>query len=356
MPGNSFGRLFRITTWGESHGEALGVVVDGCPPGLELTVDDIQYELDRRRPGQSKITTQRKEPDAVEILSGLFQGKTTGTPISMVVRNTDAISKSYEDIKDTYRPGHADYTYDQKYGFRDYRGGGRSSNRETIGRVAAGAIAKKILALNSIFTTGYVKQVGNIKAENIDFSEIENNAVRCPDKNKASEMFNLIDEVRKEGDSIGGVVEVVTRGLPPGLGDPVFNKLDADLASALMSLGGIRGFEAGMGFSVAEKKGSEANDLMYKKEDGSLGFKTNNAGGMLGGISNGEDLVVRIAIKPTSSISRVQKTVDKHGNPKELKVKGRHDPCLCPRAVPIAEAMVNLVLMDHLILSSVDLI
>lgn len=356
MPGNSFGRLFRITTWGESHGEALGVVVDGCPPGLELTVDDIQYELDRRRPGQSKITTQRKEPDAVEILSGLFQGKTTGTPISMIVRNTDAISKSYEDIKDTYRPGHADYTYDQKYGFRDYRGGGRSSNRETIGRVAAGAIAKKILALNSIFTTGYVKQVGNIKAENIDFSEIENNAVRCPDKNKASEMFNLIDEVRKEGDSIGGVVEVVTRGLPPGLGDPVFNKLDADLASALMSLGGIRGFEAGMGFSVAEKKGSEANDLMYKKEDGSLGFKTNNAGGMLGGISNGEDLVVRIAIKPTSSISRVQKTVDKHGNPKELKVKGRHDPCLCPRAVPIAEAMVNLVLMDHLILSSVDLI
>ncbi len=354
MPGNSFGKVFRITTWGESHGLALGVVLDGCPAGLPLSEKDIQPELDRRRPGQSKITTQRKEADKVKILSGVFDGKTTGTPISMIVENTDAISKSYEDIKDTYRPGHADYTYDEKYGFRDYRGGGRSSNRETVGRVAAAAVAKKILSNEGIITTGYVKQIGNIIAEKFDFDEIENNAVRCPDKDKAEDMFDLIDQVRREGDSIGGVVEVVTKGLPSGLGDPVFNKLDADLAGALMSLGGIRGFEAGMGFAVAEKKGSEANDLMYKKDDGSLGFKTNNAGGMLGGISNGEDLVVRIAIKPTSSISKTQNTVDKDGNPKELVVKGRHDPCLCPRAVPIAEAMVNLVLVDHLMLAKIS--
>ncbi len=351
MPGNSFGRLFRISTWGESHGKAVGVVLDGCPAGLRITEDEIQLELDRRRPGQSRITTQRNEADKVEILSGVFNGKTTGTPISMLVRNTDAISKSYEDIKDTYRPGHADFTYDQKYGFRDYRGGGRSSNRETIGRVAAAAIAKKILNKKGMVTTGYVKQVGNIVAKKIDFKQIEKNAVRCPDKAKAKEMYDLIDKVRRQGDSIGGVVEIVTTGMAKGLGDPVFNKLDAELASALMGLGGIRGFEAGLGFAVAEKKGSEANDLMYKKRDGSLGFRTNNAGGMLGGISNGEDLIVRIAIKPTSSISRKQVTVDKKGNRKELVVKGRHDPCLCPRAVPIAEAMVNLVLVDHLLIS-----
>ncbi len=351
MPGNSFGRLFRISTWGESHGKAVGVVLDGCPSGLRISEDDIQIELDRRRPGQSRITTQRNEADKVEILSGVFKGKTTGTPISMIVWNTDAISKSYEDIKDTYRPGHADFTYDEKYGFRDYRGGGRSSNRETIGRVAAAAIAKKILNKKGIVTTGYVKQVGNIVAEKIDFKQIEKNAVRCPDRLKAKQMYDLIDKVRKQGDSIGGVVEIVTQGMPKGLGDPVFNKLDAELASALIGLGGIRGFEAGLGFAVAEKRGSEANDLMYKKKDGSLGFRTNNAGGMLGGISNGEDLVVRIAIKPTSSISRKQITVDKNGKRKELVVKGRHDPCLCPRAVPIAEAMVNLVLVDHILIS-----
>ena len=351
MPGNTFGRFFRITTWGESHGVAVGVVLDGCPPGLKISEKDIQIELDRRRPGQSRITTQRKEPDKVEILSGLFEGKTTGAPISMLVMNVDAISKSYEDIKDIYRPGHADFTYDKRYGFRDYRGGGRSSNRETVGRVAAAAIAKKILNNEGIQTTGYVKQVGNIKAEKINYKQIEKNPVRCPDKNKAADMIKLIEKVRRQGDSIGGIVEVVSKGLPPGLGDPVFNKLDADLASALMSLGGIRGFEVGLGFAAAEKKGSEANDLMYKKRDGTLGFRTNNAGGMLGGISNGEDLIVRIAIKPTSSISRKQKTVDKKGKTKELVVKGRHDPCLCPRAVPIAEAMVNLVLADHLLLS-----
>lgn len=349
MPGNSFGRFFRITTWGESHGKALGVVVDGCPAGLEIAEDDIQLELDRRRPGQSKITTQRKEADTVEILSGVFDGKTTGTPISMIVRNTDAISKSYEDIKDTYRPGHADFTYDRKYGFRDYRGGGRSSARETIGRVASAAIAKKILGLNGIKTYGFVRQIGDIVADRIIPEEIEKNPARCPDPDKADKMISLIDDIRKQGDSIGGIVEVISSGLPAGLGDPVFNKVDADLASALMSLGGIRGFEVGMGFGVASRKGSEVNDVMYRDSSGELRFRTNNAGGLLGGITNGEDLIVKIAIKPTSSIPRVQKTVNKHGEPVDLVVKGRHDPCLCPRAVPIAEAMVNLVLVDHLL-------
>ncbi len=353
MPGNSFGRLFQITTWGESHGPALGVIIDGCPAGLEISEEEIQYELDRRRPGQSKVTTQRKEPDKVEILSGVFEGKTLGTPISIMIKNVDVISKSYEDIKDTYRPGHADYTYDVKYGVRDWRGGGRSSARETVGRVAAAAFAKKILNLNGVKTIGYVKQIGDIVAEEIDFNEIENNPVRCPDPVKAIEMINLIEKVRHEGDSIGGTVEVVSIGVPTGLGDPVFNKIDADLAQALMSIGGIRGFEVGMGFEVSRRKGSEVNDVMYIDDSNRLRFKTNNAGGILGGITSGENLVVRIAIKPTSSIPKTQETVDKHGNIKELVVKGRHDPCLCPRAVPIAEAMVNLVLVDHLLMAKV---
>ncbi len=356
MAGNSFGRFFRITTWGESHGLALGVIVDGCPAGLAISAEDIQYELDRRRPGQSRITTQRKEADRIEILSGVFDGKTLGTPISMMVRNIDAISKSYEDIKDVYRPGHADFTYDEKYGRRDHRGGGRSSARETVGRVAAAAIAKKILNFHGVTTTGYVKQVGDIVAQDIDFDRVEENPVRCPDQEAAQKMIDLIESVRKQGDSVGGTVEVVSQGLPSGLGEPVFNKLDADLARALMSIGGIRGFEVGMGFGVVEKKGSQVNDLMYKKEDGTLGFKTNNSGGLLGGITSGADLVVRIAIKPTSSISQVQDTVDKKGEKKELRVKGRHDPCLCPRAVPIAEAMVNLVLVDHLLISKLSTI
>lgn len=356
MAGNSFGRFFRITTWGESHGLGLGVIVDGCPAGLEISPEDIQYELDRRRPGQSRITTQRKEADAIEILSGVFEGKTLGTPISMMVRNTDVISKSYEDIKDVYRPGHADFTYDEKYGRRDHRGGGRSSARETVGRVAAAAIAKKILNSHGVRTTGYVKQVGTIVAQDIDFDQIEENPVRCPDPKAAEKIIDLIESVRKEGDSVGGTVEVVSQGLPSGLGEPVFNKLDADLARALMSIGGIRGFEVGMGFGVVEKKGSQVNDLMYKKEDGTLGFRTNNSGGLLGGITSGADLVVRIAIKPTSSISQVQDTVDKKGEKTQLQVKGRHDPCLCPRAVPIAEAMVNLVLVDHLLISKLSTI
>ena len=356
MAGNSFGRFFRITTWGESHGPALGVIVDGCPAGLELSPEDIQYELDRRRPGQSRITTQRKEADKIQILSGVFEGKTLGTPISMMVMNTDVISKSYEDIKDVYRPGHADFTYDEKYKRRDHRGGGRSSARETVGRVAAAAIAKKILNSHGVTTTGYVKQVGDIIAQDINFDRIEENPVRCPDPEAAEKIINLIESVRKEGDSVGGTVEVVSQGLPSGLGEPVFNKLDADLARALMSIGGIRGFEVGMGFGVVEKKGSQVNDLMYKKEDGTLGFRTNNSGGLLGGITSGADLVVRIAIKPTSSISQVQDTVDKKGEKTQLKVKGRHDPCLCPRAVPIAEAMVNLVLVDHLLISKLSTI
>ena len=354
MPGNSFGNLFRITTWGESHGPALGVVVDGCPAGLDISEDDIQCELDRRRPGQSRITTQRKEPDRVEILSGVFEGKTLGTPISLMIQNADVISKSYEDIKDTYRPGHADFTYETKYGIRDYRGGGRSSARETVGRVAAAAFAKKMLGIHGIKTYGYVKQVGTIVAVNIDLDEIENNTVRCPDREAAKEMIELIEDVRREGDSVGGLVEVVSKGVPPGLGSPVFNKMEADLARALMSIGGIRGFEVGLGFEAARRKGSEVNDLMYKDDTGKLRFKTNNAGGLLGGISTGEDLIVRIAIKPTSSIPKVQKTVDKFGDEKDLVVKGRHDPCLCPRAVPIAEAMVNLVLVDHLLMSKVS--
>jgi chorismate synthase len=271
-----------------------------------------------------------------------------------MVRNADVISKSYEDMKDTYRPGHADYTYDAKYRIRDYRGGGRSSARETVGRVAAAAIAKKILGMHGIVTRGFVRQVGKIVAKKVDFEEIEKNIVRCPDVKKAEEMIKLIEDVRREGDSIGGTVEVVTTGVPPGLGSPVFNKVDADLAAALMSLGGIRGFEVGMGFEASKHKGSQVNDVMYKDDDGNLRFKTNNSGGLLGGITNGEDLVVRIAIKPTSSISKTQQTVDKHGRPKELKVKGRHDPCLCPRAVPIAEAMVNLVLVDHILQSKIS--
>ncbi len=354
MPGNSFGDLFRITTWGESHGPALGVIIDGCPSGIDISEEDIQHELDRRRPGQSKITTQRKEPDRIEILSGIFDGKTLGTPISLMIKNADVISKSYEDIKDTYRPGHADYTYEKKYGIRDYRGGGRSSARETVGRVAAASIAKKILSFDGIKTTGYVKQVGDIVAENIDLDQIEKNLVRCPDPKKAEEMIEQIEKVRREGDSIGGIVEVVSKGVPPGLGSPVFNKIEADLAGALMSIGGIRGFEVGMGFETARRMGSEVNDMMYKDDSGNLRFRTNNAGGLQGGITNGEDLVVRIAIKPTSSIPKIQKTVDKHGKQKDLVVKGRHDPCLCPRAVPIAEAMVNLVLVDHLLMSKVS--
>ena len=349
MAGNSFGEFFKITTWGESHGKSLGVVIDGCPAGVKISEKDIQIEMDRRKPGQSKYTTQRKEPDKINILSGVFEGKTTGTPISMLINNTDAISKSYNSFKDIYRPGHADLSYDAKYGIRDYRGGGRSSNRETVARVAAGAIAKKILESFKIKTFGFVSQIGDIKCDNVVQSYIEKNPLRIPDRSKLNSMTDLIDSVRKQGDSIGGIIEIRSTGVPAGLGSPVFDKIDAKLAAAIMSIGGVRGFEIGSGFSIAEKKGSEVNDIILSKKGTPASFKTNNAGGILGGITNGNDLIIRFALKPTSSISKQQDSINSKGSKKKLKVTGRHDPCLCPRAVPIGEAMVNLVLLDCLL-------
>jgi len=347
VAGNSFGELFRITTWGESHGRAIGVVVDGCPAGLELSDEDIQRDLDRRRVGQSKVTSARQEEDRVEILSGVFQGKTQGTPISLLMWNKDADSSKYEPIKDIYRPGHADYTYEMKYGFRDHRGGGRSSARETACRVAAAAIAKKLLSTAGARIYGFTRQVGAIEAQVIDLDEIERNPVRCPDREAAKQMEALILAVKAEGDSIGGIVEVVAMGIPPGLGEPVYDRLDADLAKAIMSINAIKGMEIGLGFRSVTLKGSEHNDAFYTDAQGRIRTRTNNAGGMLGGISDGEDIVVRLAVKPPSSISKSQHSVTKTGAAVELEVHGRHDPCLCPRAVPVAEAMVALVLADH---------
>lgn len=349
MSGNSFGRLFRITTWGESHGPALGVVIDGCPPLLDLKEEDIQIELDRRKPGRGEASSPRRESDRVEILSGVFEGKTTGAPISLLIWNMDADSSKYEKIKSIFRPGHADYTYFAKYGIRDYRGGGRASGRETAARVAAGAVAKKILGIKGIKITGYTKQVGDILAKDMDFEEIEKNDVRCPDKNAARRMLDKIREVKKNGDSVGGVVEVITSGVPAGLGEPVFDKLDADIAKALMSIGAVKGVEIGAGFKSASLLGSRNNDEIYIK-DGKIAFRTNNAGGILGGISNGDDIVARIAVKPTPSIFKPQRSVDIHGKETEIKVEGRHDPCICPRIVPVAEAMMSLTITDHLLL------
>ena len=356
MAGNSFGRIFKITTWGESHGKALGVIIDGCPPMLDLSEDDIQVELDKRAPGNSEVASPRKETDKVEILSGVFEGKTTGAPISLLIRNIDVDSSKYEKIKDIFRPGHADYTYFVKYGIRDHRGGGRSSGRETVGRVAAGAVAKKILRLKGIKITGYTKQIGDITASVIDLNEIEKNDVRCPDKNTAYKMIEKIKEVRSDGDSIGGIVEVIASGVPPGLGEPVFDKLSADIAKALMSIGAIKGVEIGAGFKSALLLGSQNNDEMYIKacgerseSNGKIAFKTNNSGGILGGISNGDDIVVKIAVKPTASISKLQRSVDIHGKEREIRVEGRHDPCICPRIVPVAEAMMAIVITDHLL-------
>lgn len=344
--GNSFGKIFKITTWGESHGEGVGVVIEGCPAGLPLKDEDIQKELDRRRTGQSKVTTARKELDRIRIMSGLFQGKTTGTPISMWVENEDADASKYEIIKDLFRPGHADYTYFMKYGFRDYRGGGRSSARETVGRVAAGAIAKKLLARYKIKIIGYTRQIGPHIAKSIDYDEIEKNIVRCPDKKTAEQMVEHILKVRKKGDSVGGVVEVVAKGVPAGLGEPVFDRLDADLAKALMSIPAVKGVEVGAGFAAVDMLGSRHNDAFVMRGN-RVGTKTNNAGGILGGISNGEDIIVRMAVKPTSSILKEQETVTVKGKKAHIRVEGRHDPCVCPRAVPIAESMVALTLIDH---------
>ena len=347
MSGSSFGKLFKITTWGESHGRGLGVVIEGCPAGLPIKESEIQLELNRRRTGQSKVTTTRKEGDQIQIMSGVFKGKTTGTPISLLVENEDADSSKYELIKDLYRPGHADYTYDMKYGFRDYRGGGRSSARETVGRVAAGAIAKKLLTRERIKIIGFTRQVGKHIAKNIDYREIENNIVRCPDNKIAEKMINSIMRARKKGDSLGGVVEVIAQGVPAGLGEPVFDRLDADLAKAVMSMPAVKGVEIGVGFQSAIMTGSECNDVFVMKNKKVI-TTTNNAGGILGGISNGMDIVIRLVVKPTSSINKAQDTVTQQGKKAKIRVEGRHDPCVATRAVPIAEAMVAITLIDHL--------
>ena len=349
--GNTFGHMFRVTTWGESHGDAVGVVVDGCPPRLPLEVEDIQRELDRRRPGQSEISTQRREADVAEILSGVFEGLTLGTPILIGVWNRDARGKDYEHMRTMFRPSHADYTYLAKYGIRNWKGGGRASARETIGRVAAGAIAKKILAGEyGAEIVGYVKQVWEIRADvdpdTVSASEVEANAARCPDPEAAVRMIERIKEARKDGDSLGGIVEAVARNVPAGLGDPVFDKLDADLAKAMLSLPACKGFEVGSGFGGITMTGSQHNDPFYS-EEGRIRTRTNRSGGIQGGISNGENIVLRAAFKPTSTIMKPQETVDIEGNPTIIEGRGRHDPCVLPRAVPIVEAMMALVLVDH---------
>ena len=349
--GDSFGQLFRITTWGESHGGGVGVVIDGCPSGLPLSEDDLQYELDRRRPGQSKITTQRKESDTPRILSGVFEGRTTGTAISVMVSNEDAKSHAYDHLKDLYRPSHADFTYDQKFGFRDWMGGGRSSARETVGRVAAGVIAKKLLYnWSQIQTLAWVEQIHEIKAsvdkKSVDKKQIEASIVRCPDPETSTEMIEFIHKVRKSGDSVGGIIRAVVRNVPAGLGEPVFDKLTADLAKALMSLPATRGVEFGLGFDSVKLKGSEHNDAFVMRE-GTIRTNTNRSGGIQGGISNGEDIDLRVSFKPTATINFEQDTVTRDGRAVKLKAKGRHDPCVLPRAVPMVEAMINLVLVDH---------
>jgi chorismate synthase len=362
MAGNTFGQAFRITTAGESHGAGNVVIIDGCPSGIPLSEDDLAVDLARRRPGQSHIVTQRQEEDRPEILAGVFEGRTTGTSIAVLVRNTDQRSKDYSDIKDKYRPGHADYTYDAKYGFRDYRGGGRSSARETVARVAAGVVAKKILELAfGARVVGYVKQVGDIVAsipepERVTLAQVETlpdgspNIVRCPDPLAAATMVELIEVLRKDQDSIGGVGEVVATGVPAGLGEPVFDKLKADLAKALFSLPAVLGVEYGIGFGCATLRGSENNDLFFaeKSDSGSrVVTRSNRHGGMLGGISSGMPIVLRAAVKPTSSLPREQETVTSSGESTTIRTRGRHDPCLLPRFVPMAEAMVAIVLADH---------
>jgi len=343
MSGNSIGRSFVVTTFGESHGRALGCVVDGCPPGLPLDESDIQIDLDRRRPGRSRHTTQRKEPDQVQILSGVFEGVTTGTPIGLLIENKDQRSRDYGDIKDKFRPGHADYTYQQKYGIRDYRGGGRSSARETTMRVAAGAIARKYLrAKLGIEIHGYLAQLGPIELDAIDLGAVEDNPFFCADPGRLDELESFMDELREQGDSIGAKISVVASNIPPGLGEPVFDKLGAAIAHGLMSINAVKGVELGAGFRAVTQRGSEHRD-----EIGADGFSKNDAGGTLGGISSGQDLVASIALKPTSSISIPGKTIDKTGAETEIVTKGRHDPCVGLRATPIAEAMVALVLMDH---------
>jgi chorismate synthase len=348
---NSFGTLFRISTFGESHGPAIGVVIDGCPAGLEIDETFIQTELDRRKPGQSKITTQRKEDDTFRILSGVFEGKSTGTPIAIVIENQDQRSKDYSHIQNTFRPSHADYTYQIKYGIRDYRGGGRSSARETAARVAAGAIAKLLLKKQGVEIYGYVSQVGEIKTPDytqLDLSKTEDNMVRCPDAATAEKMIALIDQVRLDRDTIGGVVSCIIKNTPVGLGEPVFDKLHAELGKAMLSINAVKGFEYGSGFFGVALRGSQHNDEFYKEGD-RIRTKTNQSGGIQGGISNGEDIYFNVAFKPVATIMQDQATVDKDGNEAVVSGKGRHDPCVLPRAVPIVEAMAALVLVDFML-------
>jgi chorismate synthase len=352
---NSYGQLFRITTFGESHGPAIGVILDGCPAGLEIDELFIQSELDRRKPGQSKITTQRKEDDTFKILSGVFEGRSTGTPIAMVIENQDQRSKDYSHIAETFRPSHADYTYDAKYGNRDYRGGGRSSARETAARVAAGAIAKLLLKKNNVEINSFVSQVGNIKAPHytqLDLNKTEDNIVRCPDALTAEKMIAYIDQIRLERDTVGGIVTCVIKNTPVGLGEPVFDKLHAELGKAMLSINAVKGFEYGSGFEGVALRGSQHNDEFYS-DGGRVRTKTNFSGGIQGGISNGEDIYFNVAFKPVATIMQDQQTVDKHGNEATVSGKGRHDPCVVPRAVPIVEAMTALVLADFLLRNKV---
>ena len=350
---SSFGLLFRITTFGESHGPGLGVVVDGCPAQLPLDLAQIQAALDRRKPGQSRLVSQRKEDDKVEILSGVLDGVTLGTPIAMLIRNADARSKDYADIARAYRPSHADYTYDAKYGIRAVAGGGRASARETAGRVAAGAIAEQLLARLGVSIVAWVDEVSGIKAtvdpDTVSRDAVDTNDIRCPDAAVAQQMIERVERARKDGDSVGGVVRAIARGVPPGWGEPVFDKLEADLAKAMMSIPAVTGVEIGSGFAGTLLTGSEHNDLFYRRDDGSIGTRTNRSGGIQGGISNGEAITLRIAFKPTATIMRPQPSVDRDGNETTLEPKGRHDPCVLPRAVPIVEAMLALVLADHML-------
>ena len=352
--GSTFGHLFRITTFGESHGGGVGVIIDGCPPQLEISAEEIQFELDRRRPGQSKITTPRKEADTCEILSGVFEGKTLGTPSAILVRNKNTRPEDYDEMAQKYRPSHADATYDAKYGFRNWQGGGRSSARETIGRVAAGAIAKKILhQVANVEIIAYVKRIQNLEGvvdtNTVTLADVESNIVRCPDGEIADTMISLIEQTGRDGNSIGGVVECVVRNVPKGLGEPVFDKLEADLAKAVMSLPASKGFEIGSGFDGTLLTGFEHNDEFYIDENGEIRTVTNRSGGIQGGISNGENIIIRVAFKPTATIRKEQKTVTKEGEETLLSGKGRHDPCVLPRAVPMVDAMIALVLCDHLL-------
>ena len=354
---NTFGRIFRLTSFGESHGRGIGGIIDGCPAGLEIDIELIQKDLERRKPGQSKITTQRKEPDQIEFLSGIFEGKTQGTPIAFAIWNKDQHSKDYNDLKDIYRPSHADYTYIKKYGTRDHRGGGRSSARETIARVVAGAIAKQILSKAGVTINAFVSRVGEITLDKtyqqLDLSKTEDNIVRCPDAETAEKMIARIEAAAKNGDTVGGVITGVAEGVPAGWGEPVFNKLHADLGGAMLGINAVKGFEYGSGFEGTKQSGSQHNDVFIRSEKG-VRTKTNNSGGIQGGISNGEDIYFNVAFKPIATLLKEQKTVDKNNNETTINPKGRHDPCVLPRAVPIVEAMTALVLVDHYLLSKLN--